>query len=142
MTVALEAKAQDLVIALTHLPDLRPAVQQSILVARRLDEVLEGASRRFRQAHSTVQSEVQAWEAQVLQQRLDRRHLGHRAAAVVEYLANVVAALADAELQHDGVTEREIDLARARLRGAVVHEAAPYEVPAAAHVRSIAAVTR
>ena len=140
--MAPEAKAQDTVAPLTHLPDPRPAVQQSIFVARRLDDVLERASRRFRQAHSTVQSEAQAWEAQVLQQRLDRRHLGHRAAAVVEHLANVVAAFADAELQHDGVTEREIDLARARLRGAVLHEAGPYEVPAAGHVRSIAAVTR
>ena len=133
------AKAQDPVTVLTHWPDPRPAVQQSILVPRRLDEVLEGASRRFQQAHSTVQSE---WEAQVLQQRLDRRHLGHRAAPVVEHLDHVVAALADAELQHAGLTEREIDLARARLRGAVVHEAGPYEVPAAAHARSIAAVTR
>ena len=141
MTVAPEAKAQDPVIALTHLPDSRPAVQQSILGARRLDDVLEGASRRFRQPHSTVQSEVQEWEAQVLQQRR-RRHLGHRAAAVVEHPDNVVAALADAELQDDGVTEREIDRARARLRGAVVHEAGPYEVPAAARARSIAAVTR
>ena len=140
--MAPEAKAQDPVIALTHLPDPRPAVQQSILVTRRLDDVLEGSSRRFRQAHGTVQAEVHDWEAQVLQQRLDRRHLGHRAAAVIEHLDNVVAALADAALQHDGVPEREIDLARARLRGAVVHEAAPYEVPAAAHVRSIAAVTR
>ena len=76
------------------------------------------------------------------QQRLDRRHLGHRAAPVVEHLDHVVAALADAELQHAGLTEPEIDLARARLRGAVVHEAAPDEVPAAAHARSIAAVTR
>jgi len=140
--VAPEAKAQEPVIDLTHLPDPRPAVQQSILVTRRLNDVFEGASRRFRQAHRTVQSEVQEWEAQVLQQRLDRRHLGPRAAAVVEHLANVVAALADAELQHDGVPEREIDLARARLRGAVLHEAGPYEVPAAGHVRSIAAVTR
>jgi hypothetical protein len=140
--VAPEAKAQDPVIALTHLPDPRPAVQQSIPVARRLDEVLEGASPRFRQAHSTVQSEVQEWEAQVLQQRLARRRLGHRAAAVIEHLDNVVAALADAELQHDGGPEREIDLARARLRGAVVHAAGPYEVPAAARARSIAAVTR
>ena len=140
--MAPEAKAQDPVIALTHLPDPRPAVQQSILVTPRLDDVLDGASRRFQQAHRTVQSEVQAWEAQVLQQRLDRRHLGHRAAPVVEHLDHVVAALADAELQHAGLTEPEIDLARARLRGAVVHEAAPDEVPAAAHARSIAAVTR
>ena len=140
--MAPEAKAQDPVIAPAHLPDPRPAVQQSILVPRRLDDVLDGASRRFRQAHSTVQAEVEEWEAPVLQQRLDRRHRGHRAAAVVEHLANVGAALADAELQHDGVPEREIDLTRARLRGAVVHEADPYEVPAAARARSIAAVTR
>ena len=140
--MAPEAKAQDPVIALTHLPDSRPAVQQSILVARRLDDVLERASRRFRQALSTVQSEVQAWEAQVVRQRLDRRHLGHRAPPVVEHLDHVVAALPGAELQHAGLTDREIDLARARLRGAVVHEAGPYEVPAAAHARSIAAVTR
>jgi len=140
--VAPEAKAQDPGIALTHRPDPRPTVQQSILVTRRLDDVLEGARWRFQQAHSPVQSEVQAWEAQVLQQRRDRRHLGHRAAPVVEHLDHVVAALADAELQHAGLTDREIDLARARLRGAVVHEAGPYEVPAAVCARAIAAVTR
>lgn len=130
------------IVDLTTLPDPRPVVLQTIVITRQLDDVLEGASPRFQQAQSTVQSEVHKWEAEVLQHRLDRRHLGHRAAPVVEHLDHVVAALADAELHHAGLTEREIDLGRARLRRAVVQEAAPYAVPAAAHPWSIAAVTR
>ena len=74
------------IVDLTTLPDPRPVVQQTIVITRQLHDVLERASRRFQQAHSTVQSEVQKWEAQVLQHRLDRRHLGHRAAPVVEHL--------------------------------------------------------
>jgi hypothetical protein len=95
------AKAQDAVVDLTALPDPRPVVPQTIVITRRLDDVLEGASRRFQHAHATVASEVQEWEEQVLQGRLDRRHLGHRAAATVEHLDHLLAALADAELQHD-----------------------------------------
>jgi len=82
-------------------PDPRVAVTKTVTIHRRLENVLEGVTRRFAQAPATLEGEITELEQTAAIGRLDYRHLGSRAATAVEHLDNLMGALADADAQHD-----------------------------------------
>jgi hypothetical protein len=83
------------------IPDPRIAVSETVRVAKRLEDVFEGVTRRFAQAPATLEAEITELEETAAVERLDYRHLGVRAGAAVEHLDNLRAALGAADGQHD-----------------------------------------
>ena len=102
--------------------DPRIAVSETVTVHRRLEDVLEGVTRRFAQAPATLEAEIAELEQVAAIERLDYRHLGVRAGAAVEHLDHLGAALQDADGQHDRNIRLLADhrAAVARLAGATV----------------------